>query len=207
MKENSVPHATDWEERYRSQSQVWSGRPNGALVQMVTALNPGDALDLGCGEGADSIWLAEHGWRVLATDFSVTALARGAREASRRGIPDHAVTWQDVNLVSWRPTGQFNLVIAAYLHSAGVRSRYQLIRKFAEHVKTGGHLLVLSHATFPPDRKLPDHLRSLDHSPAEEQRRLALPQHQWQTVAGERYPRVGTGSQTVEDNVLLMRRV
>src|ERR1019366_507714 len=51
-----------WDQRYASMEQVWSGQPNDALVSETTALQPGKALDVGCGEGA--VWLAEHGWDV-----------------------------------------------------------------------------------------------------------------------------------------------
>jgi thioredoxin reductase len=47
-----------WEERYRAKPKVWSGRPNPQLVTEVAALTPGRALDVGCGEGADAVWLA-----------------------------------------------------------------------------------------------------------------------------------------------------
>ncbi|HLI01153.1 MAG TPA: methyltransferase domain-containing protein, partial [Acidimicrobiales bacterium] len=65
-----------WEHRYGEKDQIWSGRPNQSLVGAVVGLPPGRALDLGCGEGGDSIWLAEQGWVVDAVDISATAVAR-----------------------------------------------------------------------------------------------------------------------------------
>jgi hypothetical protein len=62
--------ATHWENRYRGRGQTWSGRPNEALVREVADINPGRALDLGCGEGGDAIWLAGRGWSVTAVDIS-----------------------------------------------------------------------------------------------------------------------------------------
>ena len=72
-----------WEERYRSRPSVWSGRPNPQLVAEVTGLAPARALDVGSGEGADAVWLAERGWQVTAVDISTTALEPGRR--ARRG--------------------------------------------------------------------------------------------------------------------------
>ncbi len=68
-----------WNERYRSSERVWSGNPNPQLVAEVAGLAPGRALDVGCGEGADAIWLARRGWDVVATDISGVALERAAQ--------------------------------------------------------------------------------------------------------------------------------
>lgn len=52
-----------WDDRYRSRDWVFSGAANGVLVTEVTDLPPGQALDLGCGEGADALWLADSAGR------------------------------------------------------------------------------------------------------------------------------------------------
>lgn len=70
--------AAFWEEMYRGSDQVFSGNPNGVLVAEVADLPPGQALDVGCGEGADALWLAQRGWQVTAVDISWTALRRAA---------------------------------------------------------------------------------------------------------------------------------
>ena len=62
-----------WDARYGSADQIWSGNPNLRLVEQVADLAPGTALDLGCGEGADAIWLAAHGWQVTGIDVSTVA--------------------------------------------------------------------------------------------------------------------------------------
>jgi methylase of polypeptide subunit release factors len=77
-----------WEDRYRRRERVWSGRTNAVLVDVAGSLQPGTALDLGCGEGGDAIWLAQQGWRVRAVDVSATALDRAAAEAATAGVVD-----------------------------------------------------------------------------------------------------------------------
>jgi len=82
----------DWDHRYRG-DRMWSGNPNGTLVNETSGLTPGRALDVGAGEGGDALWLAEQGWSVTANDISERALARLAAEAERRGARvecDHA---------------------------------------------------------------------------------------------------------------------
>lgn len=93
-----------WEERYRQSERVWSGEPNSAVVAETAGLSPGRALDLGCGEGADAIWLAAHGWNVTGVDVSATAVERARLEAQRRSL-DAVTGFLRVDLVDWEPDG------------------------------------------------------------------------------------------------------
>ena len=71
-----------WDDRYGSAGEsgrLWSGQPNPQLVAQTADLAPGEALEAGCGEGADAIWLARQGWTVTAVDVSAVALERDAR--------------------------------------------------------------------------------------------------------------------------------
>ena len=86
----------EWDARYGVAERVWSGEPNGALVAEVDELEPGRALDVGCGEGADAVWLARRVWRVTALDVSRVALDRAERHASAAGVE---VRWVLAGLV------------------------------------------------------------------------------------------------------------
>ncbi|KJQ55559.1 SAM-dependent methyltransferase [Microbacterium sp. SA39] len=146
-----------WEERYRSSrdesGQVWSGRVNAAVEHEVAALTPGTALELGCGEGGDALWLAAHGWSVTAIDISTTALAVGAAEAERKGLADR-IAWVHADLSTWRPTSSFDLVASAFLHSPVELPREEVLRRAASAVAPGGRLLVVGHGAPPPGAKL-----------------------------------------------------
>lgn len=138
-----LPGAAEWDERYAGADRVWSGRPNGALVAEVAGLAPGRVLDVGCGEGADAVWLAGRGWDVTALDVSAVALERAARHAAEAGV---AVRWLHAGLLDADlPAGGFELVSAQYpalLRTPGADAERALLAAVAP----GGTLLVVHHA-------------------------------------------------------------
>jgi len=137
-----------WEQFYGEREQVWSGRPNVVLVEEIDGLAPGTALDLGCGEGADAIWLASRGWRVTAADIAQAALDRGAAHAADAGLGDR-ITWARHDFSQSIPDGPFDLVSAHFLHSPVDEPRDAALRAAAEAVARGGTLLVVSHEAVP----------------------------------------------------------
>ncbi|ONI80864.1 SAM-dependent methyltransferase [Saccharothrix sp. ALI-22-I] len=136
-----------WETFYRDRDRVWTGKANELLVREVAHLEPGTALDLGCGEGGDALWLAERGWMVTAVDVSTTALARGAARATEVGLAAR-IDWQRHDLARSFPAGSFDLVSAQFLHSsvAAEGEREGILARAAEAVAAGGVLLVVGHA-------------------------------------------------------------
>lgn len=132
-----------WDERYRSRARVWSGQPNPQLIAEAADQRPGNALDLGCGEGADAIWLASRGWSVTALDVSAVALERAAAHAREAG-QDANIEWVQQDLASWVPERQFDLVTAQFLHSTRMPWQ-QALQLAAAAVRTGGTLLIVGH--------------------------------------------------------------
>lgn len=155
--ERPTDPAAFWEARYRStrgdHGQVWSGRVNAAVEREVAGLAPGTALDLGCGEGGDALWLAAHGWTVTAIDISATALAVGAAEAERAGVAER-IDWVRADLATWEPSSEYDLVTSAFLHSPVELPRDAVLRRAASAVAPGGRLLVVGHGAAPPGSKL-----------------------------------------------------
>src|SRR6476620_8260573 len=104
--------ADEWDARYSERDRVWSGEPNGALVDEMTGARPGRALDVGCGEGADALWLARQGWAVTALDISQIAVHRARAHADRENVD---ITWVLSGLLDAElPAGGFDLVSAQY---------------------------------------------------------------------------------------------
>jgi SAM-dependent methyltransferase len=132
----------DWDHRY-GHGQLWSGNPNGTLVNEIGGLVPGRALDVGAGEGGDALWLAGQGWSVTASDISQRALGRVRAEAERRGLRvdcHHA----DANALDAFEAAAFDLVSAQYA-SIPRTPDDRGVRNILNAVRPGGTLLVVSH--------------------------------------------------------------
>ena len=135
---------SSWDERYGGEGRTWSGRPNAVLVTEATPLTPRRALDLGCGEGGDAIWLAEQGWQVTAIDFSEAGLRKAAEHAAERGVADR-VEWRQADLRTWTADGeQWDLVTSHFLHLLD-HGMVDATREMAAAVAPGGTLLVVGH--------------------------------------------------------------
>jgi 2-polyprenyl-3-methyl-5-hydroxy-6-metoxy-1,4-benzoquinol methylase len=134
-----------WEERYSGEEKVWSGNPNPQLVAEVSGLPSGTALDVGCGEGGDVIWLARQGWRVTGADFAGNGLARAARHAEEAGVADR-IDWRHVDARRLTAEGRtYDLVTTHYLHPPD-GGTVEVTKRLADAVAPGGYLLVVGHA-------------------------------------------------------------
>jgi SAM-dependent methyltransferase len=158
----STTRAGQWDSKYaEAGGALWSGRPNGRLVAEVAGLSPGRALDVGSGEGADAIWLAEQGWAVTAVDISEVAVARARTAADRVGAIIHWIV--DDVLRTSLPAGSFDLVSMHYpaLPKAGGE---EPIRALLETVRPGGLLLAVYHDLDDEHRA---HMRSHGFDPSD----------------------------------------
>lgn len=128
----------DWDARYASVERVWSVEPNRWLVDAVTGLEPGRALDLACGEGRNAVWLRRLGWEVTAVDFSDVGLAKGR-------AADPEVDWVGADVRTWTPPASaFDLVAIVYLHlPAG--ERRAVLASATSALTPGGTLVVIGH--------------------------------------------------------------
>ena len=132
----------DWNQRYEQSELVWGAAANRALVSEVGTLVPGRALDLGCGEGRNAVWLASQGWTVTGVDFSEVGLEKARRLAEAQGVP---VEWKLAALRTYTPAAAtYDLVVMLYLHLPA-EDRRSVHAEAAAALRAGGAILVLGH--------------------------------------------------------------
>jgi SAM-dependent methyltransferase len=158
----SAAQADEWDARYNEgDGAKWSGRPNGRLLVEATDLTPGEALDVGCGEGADAIWLAQSGWRVTAIDVSGVALRRARGAAAQAGT---TVEWICGDALSTAlPPGSFTLVSMQY-PALPKAAGEDAVRTLLGTVRPGGLLLAVYHDLDDEHR---EHMKSRGVDPAD----------------------------------------
>jgi len=197
-----------WDARYASRERIWSGDPNPQLVAEAASLPPGRALDAGCGEGADALWLADRGWRVTAVDVSTVALARAAAHAAEHGDEVASrIAWEQGDVRTWSPQlAAYDLVSAHFLHPAP-DVRPQVVGRLAAAVAPGGVLVYVGHD--PSDiGVVPRGHRDL--MPAVSEIAQLFDGEAWDVEVAEARSRPGThpdgGAVTLHDGVVRARR-
>ncbi|MDH2904478.1 MAG: methyltransferase domain-containing protein [Actinomycetota bacterium] len=129
-----------WDRRYREHG--WSPVPDENLVELVSPLRAGRALDLGCGTGRNALWLARTGWSVTGVDASSVGLEMAAEQATREGVQLHTV---QADLVDYVPEpASFDLVVVANIHLVP-EQRDAFFDRAAAAVAPGGHLFIVGH--------------------------------------------------------------
>jgi 2-polyprenyl-3-methyl-5-hydroxy-6-metoxy-1,4-benzoquinol methylase len=147
----------DFDKRYWESH--WDERPDGEPTPGIDAnryvigeladLPSGTALDAGCGEGGDALWLASRGWSVTGADISRTALERAAARAVRVTAAS-SIEWLQADLTTWRPPSAFDLVMTSYAHPT--TPQLEFYERISNWVAPGGTLLVVAHLHEPgPD--------------------------------------------------------
>jgi SAM-dependent methyltransferase len=192
-----------WARTLREHPDKVAQRPPNAHLLAEVPHPPGRALDAGCGHGAETLWLAAHGWQVTAVDFSASALAHAQSTAQALG-PDLAsrVTWVEGDLALWTPPPHhFDLVVCLYVHVAG--SVEDMVRRMASGVAPGGTLLLVGHRPVDPATGKPTAAAS-QVQVSVEAAVASLEPSTWEIVVAEERPRAVAGSGV--DAVIRARR-
>ncbi|NNN00774.1 MAG: class I SAM-dependent methyltransferase [Acidimicrobiaceae bacterium] len=145
--------AAIWDRRFAE--HPWPSDPDARLVELVSPLPAGRALDLGCGTGRNALWLARNGWDVTGVDASAVGLAQAASGAKSIGV---TLSLVEADLSTYQPASfSFDLVVVANMHFA-THLRQGLYERAVSAVAPGGHLFIVGHhvdsfgRSGPPER-------------------------------------------------------
>ncbi len=140
-----------WDEAWSTMGPVFPDRDD-LLAAEVGGLTPGRALDIGCGEGANAVWLAEQGWRVTAVDYAESAIRRGRELAAERGVE---VEFAVADAASFEFDGPFDLITLFYIQLPA-ETRKDVLANAARVLAPGGLLLFASHDRSEPPNEWTD---------------------------------------------------
>ena len=154
--DNRVMDLAGWDARYRSPERAREddqSPPTPMLVNSVQGVQPGRALDLACGSGRNSLWLARKGWDVTAVDGAPAAIARLENRASAARL---AIATKLADLQS----GDFTIEeeswdLIAFLYYL----QRDLFRAISRGVRPGGLVIGIVHTTFPGEEPTAHRLR------------------------------------------------
>jgi tellurite methyltransferase len=122
---------------------IWGTEPSSFARQVARLLTPGArVLDLGCGEGRDSVFFATEGFEVVGVDLSRAGIAKGRRLADARGV---RARWLIGDMTRLRDAGAFDLVYSCgAIHYVPRPRRERLFPRLRSLTRPGGlHALVV----------------------------------------------------------------
>ncbi|CAM4159675.1 class I SAM-dependent methyltransferase [Helcobacillus massiliensis] len=227
--------AEEWNARYSERDALWTGNVNPTLGAAVTAIGmqPGRALDLGCGEGGDALWLARAGWRVTGVDISTVAVDRATARAEQEGLtagadgahPGGSARFLARDLEAWEgPAGEgtdgfgvdgfradggradaggYGLITASFFQSFAGLDRESVLRRAATWLAPGGALVMLSHGSHP-SWKESEHKAGHEHAEGEPRSFHEIrPEHERALFADL----IATGDYSIERSEVVVREV
>jgi SAM-dependent methyltransferase len=124
--------------------------PSAFLDQIVAERgSPGRVLDIGCGGGTDSIYMASQGWDVVALDFIPKALEFTQARAVEQGLTLSTI---EADITTWEPIGEFDLVLDhGLLHNMDSVRHAAYRERVIQSISPGGNFVILHWLKRTPD--------------------------------------------------------
>lgn len=123
-----------WNRILTAEKPRFNTKPNAFLVEIANTRKPGTALDVGMGQGRNSIWLAQHGWDVTGFDPAEKAVALARENARKLGVnlKTEIQRMEDFDFGDQR----WDLILLSYVGSRGLADKVQ------RALKPGGVLVI-----------------------------------------------------------------
>ncbi|MFH1957169.1 MAG: class I SAM-dependent methyltransferase [bacterium] len=126
--------AERWNKILTSENPTFNTQPNKFLIEMIKSRKPGKALDVGMGQGRNTIYLSEQGWEVTGFDPAYKAVALAEKHAKQKGlnIKTSIQTSEEFDFGN----EQWDLIVLSYVPVRG------LIPKLYESLKDRGIIVL-----------------------------------------------------------------
>ena len=114
-----------YEKASKPSDLLWhSEEPSPFLVKVIQERKKaGTALDLGCGAGVFSIYLAKSGYQVTGLNFIPKALEMASQLAKEKGAQ---VNWVQADLLNWNPETKFDIILdSGCLHTISNKTKFK----------------------------------------------------------------------------------
>ncbi|MBI3683502.1 MAG: class I SAM-dependent methyltransferase [Acidobacteria bacterium] len=129
-----------WNKTFSSDALNIRKGPNRLLAAAIAERKPGTALDLGMGQGRNSLFLAEKGWKVTGVDLSDVGIAKAKQTAAAKGLQIETVL-KDLN--QFDPGKEkWDLILLSYMQGWFHSSPLNHAKRFREALKPGGVLVI-----------------------------------------------------------------
>ena len=126
-----------WNKHYERADPQFRTEPNAFLVEVVSKLKPGQALDLGMGEGRNSIFLAQLGWDVTGVDTAEAGVAKARKRAAALGLKVNALVENADKFVF----GDQRWDLVCLLYAPGAQEVHDFDKRLAASLKPGGYVI------------------------------------------------------------------
>mgnify|MGYP001112649562 CR=1 FL=1 len=155
------------------------------LKTFLASVEPGRALDVGCGTGTNLVTLARHGWEVVGVDFACLSVLRARVKLRKAGIEARVIHGDVTGSLKFSSPFDFILDIGCY-HSLSPEGREGYRQNIKHWLKSGGTYLIYAHKRRAPKGKHGITSQDIEHF-------QSFMRLQWRTDSPERRPDGGGG--------------
>ena len=147
----------DYDSRYRGEDYYWGLCPNRLcyeVMKLLPPIRPYRMLDIGCGEGKDSVFMAKCGYNVTAFDISDEGIKKAKRLAEHNHVD---VNFLRADIDDFRFDGEYDIIFSSgVLHFIKPQKRAELCEKMKAHTTPGGFDVLNVFVEKPFIRRAPD---------------------------------------------------
>lgn len=128
----------EWNDIYTGTTEDYMP-PDLGMMELIKGLEPGTALDIGCGSGGLVVALLELGWEVRGVDIAANAIEAARKVLDTRGLQ---ASLEVVNAAQWQPEGHFDLITNSFALPATQAEQTKVYTTIRNALAPGGRVLI-----------------------------------------------------------------